>query len=173
MIAAHPCSDFLSVLVCSDALMLMKMTYKSSNRWQDKEKGSLHVASTSLEILGFSLRNPRNSLLFQTSFCKGRLFNRTRKYLCVLVRAALTTHELEWLEPWGKLAELELKCSNHELVYVGNKNVTQSTEHILLTYIYMYAYRCNVFFTISNVYNQVVLSVILTFVPRQHVLKLK
>ena len=24
-------------------------------------------------------------------------------------RAALTTHELEWLEPWSKLAELELK----------------------------------------------------------------
>ena len=43
------------------------------------------------------------------------------------IRAALTTHELEWLEPWGKLAELELKCSNRELVYVGNTNVTQST----------------------------------------------
>ena len=42
-------------------------------------------------------------------------------------RAALTTHKLEWLEPWGKLAELELKCSNRELVYVGNTNVTQST----------------------------------------------
>ena len=42
-------------------------------------------------------------------------------------RAALTTHELEWLELWGKLAELELKCSNRELVYVGNTNVTQST----------------------------------------------
>ena len=42
-------------------------------------------------------------------------------------RAALTTHEHEWLEPWGKLAELELKCSNRELVYVGNTNVTQST----------------------------------------------
>ena len=25
-------------------------------------------------------------------------------------RAALTTHELEWLEPWSKLAELELEC---------------------------------------------------------------
>ena len=23
-------------------------------------------------------------------------------------RAALTTHKLEWLEPWSKLAELEL-----------------------------------------------------------------
>ena len=45
----------------------------------------------------------------------------------VQTRAALTTHELEWLEPWDKLAELELKCSNRELVYVGNKNVTQST----------------------------------------------
>ena len=86
-------------------------------------------------------------------------------------RAALTTHELELLEPWGKLAELELKCLNRELVYVGNTNVTQSTKHPLLTYIT--AYRCHVFFTISNVYIQVVLSVILTFVPGQHVLKLK
>ena len=42
-------------------------------------------------------------------------------------RAALTTHELELLEPWGKLAELELKCSNRELVYVENTNVTQTT----------------------------------------------
>ena len=42
-------------------------------------------------------------------------------------RAALTTHELEWLEPWGKLAELELKCSNLELVDVGDTNVTQGT----------------------------------------------
>ena len=42
-------------------------------------------------------------------------------------RAALTTHKLKWLEPWGKLAELELKSSNRELVYVGNTNVTQST----------------------------------------------
>ena len=42
-------------------------------------------------------------------------------------RAALTTHKLKWLEPWAKLAELELKCSNLELVYVGNTNVTQST----------------------------------------------
>ena len=42
-------------------------------------------------------------------------------------RAALTTHELEWLEPWFKLAMLELKCSNRELVYVGNTNVTEST----------------------------------------------
>ena len=44
-----------------------------------------------------------------------------------MIRAALTTHELEWLEPWAKLAELELKCSNRELVFVGNTNVTQST----------------------------------------------
>ena len=44
-----------------------------------------------------------------------------------LSRAALTAHELEWLEPWGKLAELELKCSNRELVYVLNTNVTLST----------------------------------------------
>ena len=63
-------------------------------------------------------------------------------------RAALTTHELEWLEPWSKLAELELKCSNRELV-VGNTNVTQGTYHTLSTYIT--AYRCHVFFTISNV----------------------
>ena len=45
----------------------------------------------------------------------------------ILTRAALTTHKLEWLEPWSKLAELELKCSNRELVYVGNTKVTQST----------------------------------------------
>ena len=49
------------------------------------------------------------------------------RLLYALDRAALTTHELEWLEPWGKLAELELKCSNRELVYVGKTNVTQST----------------------------------------------
>ena len=48
-------------------------------------------------------------------------------WTCHIPRAALTTHELEWLEPWGKLAELELKCLNRELVYVGNTNVTQST----------------------------------------------
>ena len=47
--------------------------------------------------------------------------------IVLIIRAAFTTHELEWLEPWGKLAELELKCSNRELVYVGNTNVTQST----------------------------------------------
>ena len=85
-------------------------------------------------------------------------------------RAALTTHELEWLEPWGILAELELKCSNRELVYVGNTNVTQSILHTLLAY--LTAYRCHFFLTISNVYIQAVLSVILTFVPRQHVLGL-
>ena len=45
----------------------------------------------------------------------------------VHTRAALTTHKLEWLEPWGKLAELELTCSNRELVYFGNTYVTQST----------------------------------------------
>ena len=36
---------------------------------------------------------------------------------------------------------------------------------------YITAYRCHVFFTISNVYIQAVLSVILTFVPHHHVLK--
>ena len=46
--------------------------------------------------------------------------------IMIIIRAALTTHGLEWLEPWGKLAELELKCSNCELVYFGNTNVTQS-----------------------------------------------
>ena len=41
---------------------------------------------------------------------------------------SLTTHELEWLEPWSKLAEqLELNCSNRELVDVGNTNVSQGT----------------------------------------------
>ena len=34
------------------------------------------------------------------------------------------------------------------------------------------AYRCHVFHTISNAYIQAVLSVLLTFVPHQHVLKL-
>ena len=48
-------------------------------------------------------------------------------YIYIYIRAALTTHELEWLKHWGKLAELELKCSYRELVYVGNTNVTQST----------------------------------------------
>ena len=88
----------------------------------------------------------------------------------ISIRAALTTHELEWLEPWSKLAELELKCSNRELVDVGNTNVTQGTKHTLSTCIT--AYRCHVFFTISNVYIQAVLSVKLTSLPRQHVLKL-
>ena len=37
---------------------------------------------------------------------------------------------------------------------------------------YITAYRCHVFFTISNVYIQAVLNVILTFVLPQHVLKL-
>ena len=45
----------------------------------------------------------------------------------IYIRAALTTHELEWLEHWSKLAELELKCSNRELVYVGDTNVTEGT----------------------------------------------
>ena len=72
-------------------------------------------------------------------------------------RAALITHELEWLEHWSKLVELELKCLNRELVDVGDTNVT---------------YRCHVFFTIPNVYIQAVLSIKLTFVPRQHLLKL-
>ena len=48
-------------------------------------------------------------------------------YIYIYIRAALNTHELEWLEPWSKLAELELKFSNRELVYVGNTHVTQST----------------------------------------------
>ena len=42
-------------------------------------------------------------------------------------RAALTSHTLEWLEQWGRLAELELKWSTCELIYVGNTNVIQST----------------------------------------------
>ena len=44
----------------------------------------------------------------------------------------------------------------------------RNTEHLT----HITAYRGHVFFTISNVYIQAVLSVILTFVPRQHVLKL-
>ena len=47
-------------------------------------------------------------------------------YIYIYIGAALTTHELEWLEPWPKLAELELKCSNRELVHVGNTHVTQN-----------------------------------------------
>ena len=47
-------------------------------------------------------------------------------------RAALTTHKLEWHEHWGKLAELKLKWSTCELVYVGNTNVTHSTLHTFL-----------------------------------------
>ena len=46
-------------------------------------------------------------------------------YTYIYIRAALTTHELEWLEPWRKLAELELKCSNRELVDVENIHLTQ------------------------------------------------
>ena len=42
-------------------------------------------------------------------------------------RPPLTTYKLEWLEHWGRLAELELKWSTHELVYVGNTSATQST----------------------------------------------
>ena len=42
-------------------------------------------------------------------------------------RAALTSHKLEWLEQWSRLAELELKWSTCEFVYVGNTNVIQST----------------------------------------------
>ena len=43
-----------------------------------------------------------------------------QSFFKVFARAALTTHELEWLEPWGKLAELELKswarlCWEHKL----------------------------------------------------------
>ena len=49
-----------------------------------------------------------------------------------LTRAALTTHELEWLEHWDRLAELELKWSTREFVYVGNTSVTQSTLHTLI-----------------------------------------
>ena len=49
-----------------------------------------------------------------------------KKY-SVFIRPALTTHKLEWLEPWSKLPKLELKCSNRELVGVGNTNVTQGT----------------------------------------------
>ena len=48
-------------------------------------------------------------------------------YIYIYIRAALNTHELEWLEPWSKLAELELKCSDRELVDVGNTDVTKGT----------------------------------------------
>ena len=91
-------------------------------------------------------------------------------------RAALTTHKLEWLEPWGKLAELELKCSNRELVYIyiyiENANVTQSTQHKLLTYVHNCLSLSCLFNNLQCIYIQAVSSVILTFVPRQHVLKL-
>ena len=91
-------------------------------------------------------------------------------YICVYIYILELHSPLEWLEPLSKLAEVELKCSNRELVDVGNTNVSQGTKHTLSTYIT--AYRCHVFFTISNVCIQAVLSVKLTFVPRQHVLKL-
>ena len=55
------------------------------------------------------------------------LNNNVNQIVKGVIRAALTTHELEWLEPWSKLAELELLCLNRELVYVGNTHVTQST----------------------------------------------
>ena len=70
-----------------------------------------------------SIRFPYKTMSMKFSFgAIGRV-----QVSLALIRAALTTHELEWLEPWAKLAELELKCSNRELVYVGNTNVTQST----------------------------------------------
>ena len=43
------------------------------------------------------------------------------------IRAALITHELEWIEHWGRPAKLELKWSTRELLYVGKTNITQST----------------------------------------------
>ena len=42
------------------------------------------------------------------------------------IRAALATQEIEWLEHWGRRAELELKLSTRELVYVWYTNVTQN-----------------------------------------------
>ena len=48
----------------------------------------------------------------------------------------------------------------------------RNTEHLTHIIIYITAYRCHVFFSISNVYIKAVLSAILTFVPRQHVFKL-
>ena len=82
---------------------------------------------------GFKRKQTTNSFrpnLFITSVPYKRCLYWLAKMLSYMLketRAALTTHKFEWLEPWGKLAELELKCSNRELVYVGNTNVTQST----------------------------------------------
>ena len=73
-----------------------------------------------------------------------------RELISARCRAALTSHKLEWLELWGSLAELELKWSTCELVYVGNTNVIQSNlTHLLIT-----AYRRYVLFIISNAYKQ-------------------
>ena len=77
-------------------------------------------------------------------------------------RAALTSHNLEWLEQWGRLAELELKWSTC-LCWKHNRN----TEH--LTHLLMTAYRRRLVYNLQCI--QTVLSVILTFVPRQHILK--
>ena len=46
-----------------------------------------------------------------------------------------------------------------------------NTEHLTHINNIQTAYRCHVFFTISNIYIQAVLGVILTCVPRQPVLK--
>ena len=41
-----------------------------------------------------------------------------RKEYLPFSRAALPSHKLEWLEHWGRLAELELKWSTRELMSV-------------------------------------------------------
>ena len=63
----------------------------------------LSVKFLELAVLNFTKSGPQGA---------GSIMENSVRY----IRAALTTHELEWLEPWGKLAELELKCSNRELV---------------------------------------------------------
>ena len=76
------------------------------------------------------------------------------------IRAALITHELEWLEHKGRRAELELKSSTREIVYIRNTNVTQTIKHILSYY--WLSLSC---FVYNSHCIQAVLSVILTFVP--------
>ena len=65
-------------------------------------------------------------------------------------RETPTNHKRKWLKHWGRLAELKLKWSTHQLIYIGNTNLCCSQ---------------------SPMYIQAVQNVLLTCVPRQHSLK--
>ena len=73
------------------------------------------------------MTNKAKKHLMMTNERTAVFFITTNKRTIFLELHSPCTHELEWLEPWSKLAEVELKCSNRELVYVWNTNVTQST----------------------------------------------